>query len=68
MFVVSTSLPSVDIFGKAVYTFYIGQNDFTGNLYLGINVVKQLLPQVISQIVYAIKVSTQLMFLSHKGF
>lgn len=53
---VSTPLPSVDIFGKALYTFYIGQNDFTGNLAnLGISGVKQYLPQVISQIASTIK-------------
>ncbi|XP_021850789.1 GDSL esterase/lipase At4g01130 isoform X2 [Spinacia oleracea] len=53
---VSTPLPSVSTFGKALYTFYIGQNDFTGNLaYIGISGVKQYLPQVISQIASAIK-------------
>ncbi|CAN4111497.1 unnamed protein product [Withania somnifera] len=51
-----TSLPSPDIFGKSLYTFYIGQNDFTGNLArLGISGVKEFLPQVISQIASTIK-------------
>ncbi|GAB2224121.1 hypothetical protein Drorol1_Dr00004868, partial [Drosera rotundifolia] len=52
----STPLPSVHIFGKAIYTFYIGQNDFTSNLAaIGISGVMQYLPQVISQIAYTIK-------------
>lgn len=47
----STKLPSPDIFGKSLYTFYIGQNDFTSNLAaIGIGGVKQYLPQVVSQI------------------
>ncbi|KAK4593952.1 hypothetical protein RGQ29_017856 [Quercus rubra] len=47
----STNLPSQDIFGKSLYTFYIGQNDFTSNLTaIGIGGVKQYLPQVVSQI------------------
>ncbi|XP_060218488.1 GDSL esterase/lipase At4g01130 [Lycium barbarum] len=51
-----TSLPSPDIFGKSLYTFYIGQNDFTGNLArLGISGVKEFLPQVVSQIASTIK-------------
>ncbi|GFP91454.1 GDSL esterase/lipase at4g01130 [Phtheirospermum japonicum] len=50
------NLPSPDIFGQSLYTFYIGQNDFTGNLaYIGINGVKQYLPQVVSQIASTIK-------------
>ncbi|KAI9109935.1 hypothetical protein K1719_018976 [Acacia pycnantha] len=49
-------LPSRDIFGKSLYTFYIGQNDFTSNLAaIGIGGVKQYLPQVISQIAATIK-------------
>ncbi|KAK9743119.1 hypothetical protein RND81_03G218800 [Saponaria officinalis] len=53
---ISTPLPSVRMFGKALYTFYIGQNDFTGNLAsLGISGVMQFVPQVISQIASAIK-------------
>ncbi|KAJ8529254.1 hypothetical protein K7X08_036089 [Anisodus acutangulus] len=50
------NLPSPDIFGKSLYTFYIGQNDFTGNLArLGISAVKEFLPQVVSQIASTIK-------------
>lgn len=50
-------LPPPDIFGKSLYTFYIGQNDFTGNLAsLGISGVKQYLPEVVSQIASTIKV------------
>ncbi|XP_074263377.1 GDSL esterase/lipase At4g01130-like [Silene latifolia] len=53
---VSNPLPPVSIFGKALYTIYIGQNDFTGNLAsLGISGVMQFVPQVISQIASAIK-------------
>ncbi|XWS76928.1 hypothetical protein CRYUN_Cryun01aG0219200 [Craigia yunnanensis] len=52
----STKLPSPDIFGKSLYTFYIGQNDFTSNLKaIGIEGVKQYLPQVISQIAGTVK-------------
>ncbi|XP_059634292.1 GDSL esterase/lipase At4g01130 [Cornus florida] len=52
----STNLPAPDIFRKSLYTFYIGQNDFTSNLAaIGINGVKQYLPQVVSQIAYTIK-------------
>ncbi|XP_038906780.1 GDSL esterase/lipase At4g01130 isoform X2 [Benincasa hispida] len=51
-----TQLPPPNIFGKALYTFYIGQNDFTSNLKaIGIEGVKQYLPQVVSQIVDTIK-------------
>ncbi|KAL0397969.1 UNVERIFIED_CONTAM: GDSL esterase/lipase [Sesamum calycinum] len=50
------NLPPPNIFGKSLYTFYIGQNDFTGNLAsLGINGVKQFLPEVVSQIASTIK-------------
>lgn len=48
----STKLPSPDIFGKSLYTFYIGQNDFTSN---GIVGAKQSAPQVVSQIASTIK-------------
>ncbi|KAL3649579.1 hypothetical protein CASFOL_005982 [Castilleja foliolosa] len=49
-------LPSPDIFGQSLYTFYIGQNDFTGNLaYIGINGVKKYLPEVVTQIASTIK-------------
>ncbi|XP_019423902.1 PREDICTED: GDSL esterase/lipase At4g01130-like isoform X1 [Lupinus angustifolius] len=48
--------PSPDIFGKSLYTFYIGQNDFTSNLAsVGIGGVKKYLPQVVSQITSTIK-------------
>ncbi|KAI3444459.1 hypothetical protein Pfo_001124 [Paulownia fortunei] len=51
-----TNLPPPEIFGKSLYTFYIGQNDFTGNLAsLGIRGVKQYLPEVVSQIASTIK-------------
>ncbi|XP_047974228.1 GDSL esterase/lipase At4g01130 [Salvia hispanica] len=49
-------LPPPSVFGNSLYTFYIGQNDFTGNLAsIGINGVKQYLPQVVSQIAGTIK-------------
>ncbi|XP_059318203.1 GDSL esterase/lipase At4g01130-like [Lycium ferocissimum] len=52
----NTNLPPSDIFGKSLYTFYIGQNDFTGNLASqGIGGVKQYLPQVVSKITSTIK-------------
>ncbi|KAJ8573104.1 hypothetical protein K7X08_009615 [Anisodus acutangulus] len=52
----STHLPSPDIFGKSLYTFYIGQNDFTGNLArIRISGVKEFLPRVVSQIASTIK-------------
>ncbi|KAF8032495.1 hypothetical protein BT93_D1415 [Corymbia citriodora subsp. variegata] len=51
-----TNLPSPDIFGKSIYTFYIGQNDFTSNLSsAGIGGVQQYLPQVVAQIAASIK-------------
>ncbi|KAJ1414681.1 SGNH hydrolase superfamily [Sesbania bispinosa] len=51
-----TRLPSSDIFGKSLYTFYIGQNDFTSNLAaIGIGGVQEDLPQVVSQIAATIK-------------
>ncbi|KAG8391905.1 hypothetical protein BUALT_Bualt01G0235600 [Buddleja alternifolia] len=51
-----TNLPAPDVFGKSLYTFYIGQNDFTGNLArLGINGVRKFLPEVVSQIASTIK-------------
>ncbi|XP_073038594.1 GDSL esterase/lipase At4g01130-like [Primulina eburnea] len=50
------NLPAPDVFRKSLYTFYIGQNDFTGNLpYIGISGVKHYLPQVVSQISSTIK-------------
>lgn len=52
-------LPSRNVFGKSLYTFYIGQNDFTSNLAsIGVDRVKQYLPQVIGQIAGTIKVPT----------
>lgn len=62
------NLPPPNIFGKSLYTFYIGQNDFTGSLAsLGINGVKQFLPEVVSQIASTIKVKNELIyFLSNK--
>ncbi|KAM0944474.1 putative alpha-L-fucosidase [Dioscorea sansibarensis] len=49
-------LPPKDIFSKSLYIFDIGQNDFTGNLAaLGIQGVKQYLPQVASQVAWTIK-------------
>ncbi|XVF22441.1 hypothetical protein REPUB_Repub12eG0172400 [Reevesia pubescens] len=52
----ATKLPAPDIFGKSLYTMYIGQNDFTSNLKaIGIEGVKQYLPLVISQIAVTVK-------------
>ncbi|RAL54189.1 hypothetical protein DM860_004660 [Cuscuta australis] len=52
----STFLPPENVFGKALYTFYIGQNDFTGRLgSLGISGVQPFLPEVVSQITDSIK-------------
>ncbi|KAL6575671.1 hypothetical protein OROHE_001048 [Orobanche hederae] len=50
-----TNLPQPDIFGKALYTIYIGQNDFTGYASGGVAAVKQIQPQLVSQIVGAVK-------------
>ncbi|VVB06861.1 unnamed protein product [Arabis nemorensis] len=50
------TLPSKGVFGKSLYKFYIGQNDFTSNLAtIGVDGVKQYLPQVIGQIAGTIK-------------
>ncbi|KAF8050293.1 hypothetical protein N665_2004s0010 [Sinapis alba] len=50
------TLPPSNVFGKSLYTFYIGQNDFTSNLAsIGVDGVKQYLPQVIGQIAGTIK-------------
>ncbi|ERN05037.1 hypothetical protein AMTR_s00053p00063310 [Amborella trichopoda] len=50
------TLPLPDVFGKSLYTFDIGQNDFTSNLAaIGISGVQQYLPKVASQIVATIK-------------
>ncbi|KAJ0989299.1 hypothetical protein J5N97_007655 [Dioscorea zingiberensis] len=49
-------LPPKNIFSKSLYIFDIGQNDFTGNLAaIGIQGVKEYLPQVVSQIAWTIK-------------
>ncbi|PIN26557.1 Alpha-L-fucosidase [Handroanthus impetiginosus] len=50
-----TNLPQPDVFGKSLYTFYIGQNDFTGFAWGGSGAPKQHAPQIASQIVNAIK-------------
>ncbi|KAE7999408.1 hypothetical protein FH972_003841 [Carpinus fangiana] len=56
LFLGLTKLPSPAIFGKSLYTFYIGQNDLTFNLAdIGIGGVKQYLPQLVSQIAGTIK-------------
>nr|DAD43277.1 TPA_asm: hypothetical protein HUJ06_001507 [Nelumbo nucifera] len=53
-------LPSPDIFGKSLYTLYIGQNDFTSNLKsIGIAGVKEYLPQVVAQIAATVQVKAQ---------
>ncbi|XP_050387651.1 GDSL esterase/lipase At4g01130 isoform X2 [Argentina anserina] len=50
------TLPPPDIFGRSLYTFYIGQNDFTSNLgTIGVGGVRKYLPQVVSQIAGTIK-------------
>lgn len=52
-------LPSRDVFGRSLYTFDIGQNDFTSNLQtIGISGVKKYLPQVVQQIADTIKVNS----------
>ncbi|XP_076941894.1 GDSL esterase/lipase At4g01130-like [Bidens hawaiensis] len=51
-----TNLPPPDVLGKSLYTFYIGQNDFTSDLAkIGITGVKERLPEIISGIVNSIK-------------
>lgn len=53
-----TNLPQPDIFGKALYTIYIGQNDITHDVAaLGSGGVKQYEPQISGEIVNAIKVT-----------
>ncbi|XP_031504395.1 GDSL esterase/lipase At4g01130 isoform X1 [Nymphaea colorata] len=50
-------LPPLNVFGKSLYTFNIGQNDFTSNLAaIGIEGVKQYLPDVVNEIAWTIKV------------
>ncbi|THG23712.1 hypothetical protein TEA_019509 [Camellia sinensis var. sinensis] len=54
----SNNLPQPDIFEKSIFTFYIGQNDFTSDLgSLGMSGSKIMLSQVVSQIAATIKVS-----------
>ncbi|MQL75151.1 hypothetical protein Taro_007526 [Colocasia esculenta] len=49
-------LPPKDVFGRSLYTLDIGQNDFTSNLAsIGIEGVKQYLPQVAGTISWTIK-------------
>lgn len=56
----SEHLPPGNVFGQSLYTFDIGQNDFTSELgSLGIGAVKQYLPQVASQIAWTIKVKQE---------
>ncbi|XP_044502696.1 GDSL esterase/lipase At4g01130-like [Mangifera indica] len=51
-----TNLPSPDVFGKSIYNFFIGQNDFTSQLAdIGIDGVKKFLPDVINTIAWTIK-------------
>ncbi|CAL5397733.1 unnamed protein product [Camellia sinensis] len=52
----SNNLPQTDIFGKSIFTFYIGQNDFTSDLgSLGMSGSKIMLSRVVSQIAATIK-------------
>jgi hypothetical protein len=61
-----SKLPSPDIFGKSLYTFYIGQNDFTSQLAnIGTGGVQEFLPQVVSQIASTIKVRLTYVFSSY---
>ncbi|KAK6141054.1 hypothetical protein DH2020_025206 [Rehmannia glutinosa] len=51
-----TNLPQPDIFGKALYTIYIGQHDITYDVAaVGAGGVKQYEPQIASEIANAIK-------------
>ncbi|KAM7267839.1 hypothetical protein ACFE04_010005 [Oxalis oulophora] len=53
---IGSKLPKRDVFGKSIYMFYIGQNDFTSNLPdIDIHGTEQFLPQVVSQIADTIK-------------
>ncbi|CAI8607629.1 unnamed protein product [Vicia faba] len=51
------NIPSPDIFGKSIYMFYIGQNDFTSKIAAtgGIGGLKNSLPEIVLQISSAIK-------------
>ncbi|KAL8499755.1 hypothetical protein ACS0TY_019647 [Phlomoides rotata] len=52
----SSNLPQPDIFGKALYTIYIGQNDFTGlAASAGAGGVNKIEPPMVSKIISAIK-------------
>uniref|UniRef100_A0A7N0UFU2 Uncharacterized protein n=1 Tax=Kalanchoe fedtschenkoi TaxID=63787 RepID=A0A7N0UFU2_KALFE len=53
----STHLPPPDIFSNSLYTFYIGQNDFTSQLKdIGTEgVLHKLMPQVVSEIANTVK-------------
>ncbi|KAL8028136.1 hypothetical protein ABFX02_14G140100 [Erythranthe guttata] len=51
-----TNLPQPDIFGKALYTIYIGQYDISHDIAsLGADGVKQYGPQIVQEITNAIK-------------
>jgi hypothetical protein len=52
------NIPSPDIFGKSIYMFYIGQNDFTSKIAYsgGLNGLKNYVSEIIFQIASAIKV------------
>lgn len=54
----SSGLPSPDIFKKAIYMLYIGQNDLTSKIAAtgSINGVMDTFPQIVSQINDAVKV------------
>jgi len=53
-----TKIPSPDVFKKAIYMFYIGQNDLTSKIAAtgSIYGVRDSFPQIVSQINDAIKV------------
>ncbi|CAM8911319.1 unnamed protein product [Rhodiola kirilowii] len=52
----SSYLPPRDIFGKSLYTFYIGQNDFTSQLNdIGVGGVQEILPAVVYEIGKTVK-------------
>ncbi|CAD6337614.1 unnamed protein product [Miscanthus lutarioriparius] len=49
-------LPRPDVFGNALYTIDIGQNDFTSNLgSLGVESVKRNVPSIVNQISWTIQ-------------
>ncbi|XP_047333812.1 GDSL esterase/lipase At4g01130 [Impatiens glandulifera] len=52
----SKELPAPDTFAKSLYTFYIGQNDFTSDIGNGLDrVLKDVMPKVIGTIDWSIK-------------